>query len=152
MKIFSKNIFFITLAIVLLFGACKEDEYADWKIINEAWLEKHKNDDGFIQTESGLSYKIINMGIIRHPNSSSFIRASYTGKLIDGSTFDSGEYAAGLGNAIPGWQEGIPKIRTNGKMILRVPSSMGYGKTGSGSSIPPHSTLIFEVELHESIN
>jgi hypothetical protein len=60
MKIFSKNIFFITLAIVLLFGACKEDEYAEWKIINEAWLEKHKNDDGFIQTESGLSYKIIN--------------------------------------------------------------------------------------------
>lgn len=152
MKIFSKNIFFVTLALVLLFSACKEDEYADWKIINEAWLEKHKNDAGFIQTESGLSYKIINTGIIRHPNSSSYIRATYTGKLIDGSVFDSGEYAASLANAILGWQEGVTKIRTNGRIVLYVPSSMGYGKTGSGSRIPPHSTLIFEIELHESIN
>ncbi len=152
MKIFSKNIFFITLAIVLLFGACKEDEYAEWKIINEAWLEKHKNDDGFIQTESGLSYKIINLGIIRHPNSSSYINATYKGTLIDGSTFDEGVYEGSLESAIPGWQEGISKIKTNGKMILRIPSSMGYGDTGSGSRIPPHSTLIFEIELHESIN
>lgn len=137
----------------MLLSACKEEEeYADWKIINEAWLEKHKNDDGFIQTESGLSYKIINLGIIRHPNSSSAIRATYTGKLINDSIFDSGEYASSLANAIPGWQEGIPKIRTNGKMILRIPSTMGYGETGSGSKIPPHSTLVFEIELHESIN
>jgi FKBP-type peptidyl-prolyl cis-trans isomerase len=72
--------------------------------------------------------------------------------LIDGSTFDEGEYAGSLESAIPGWQEGIPKIKTNGIMILRIPSSMGYGETGSGTRIPPHSTLIFEIELHESIN
>lgn len=152
MKSISKKIFFITFAFVLVFSACKEDEHAEWKILNEEWLNKHKDETGFEETGSGLSYKIINEGIIRNPNASSFIRATYTGKLIDGTTFDSGTYETSLANAIAGWQEGLAKIRTNGKIILYIPSNLGYGKTGSGLKIPPHSTLIFEIELHESIN
>jgi FKBP-type peptidyl-prolyl cis-trans isomerase len=76
----------------------------------------------------------------------------YTGALAsDGSVFDSsigGEPATfPLDNLIPGWQEGIPGMKVGGKRRLFIPAAQGYGESGSGSSIPPNSDLIFDIEL-----
>jgi len=76
----------------------------------------------------------------------------YTGALAsDGSVFDSslsGEPATfPLGNLIQGWQQGIPGMSVGGKRRLYIPAELGYGASGSGSSIPPDSDLIFDIEL-----
>lgn len=145
-----KAFIFSLLAIMAVsFSACQEDEYADWKIVNDQWLEQHKNDPGFIQTESGLCYKIIHQTNLRQPNNSSLVDVDYVGKLVDGTVFDSGNFENYLYNAIPGWQEGVRKMREGARFIFYIPSSLGYGVDGSGD-IPPNSTLIFEVTLNSS--
>ncbi len=140
---------FITF-IVLLSNSCKDDKYIDWKILNEKWFDTHKTDPGFIQTESGLCYKVIHQGAMRRPNSGSWVKVKYSGKLIDGTQFDSGTYDYYLSSTVKGWQEAIVKMNGGGKYILYIPSELGYGKDGSGKTIPPYSTLIFEVELLDS--
>lgn len=143
---------FLLLLITLALGSCEEDNYADWKILNDEWLETHKTDSGFIQTESGLCYKVIHQGEMGRPNlKDSYITVNYKGELITGTVFDSGQYKAYLFEAIAGWQEAIVKMNVGGKYILYIPSTLGYGKDGSGD-IPPHSTLIFVIELLDSKN
>ena len=143
--------FLVAIILVFSFSSCNDDDiYTDWKILNEKWLETHKNDPGFVQTESGLCYKVIHQGIMRRPNTSSWIIANYSGMLIDSTKFDSGKWDYPLANAIAGWQEGIPKMNGGGKYILYIPASLAYGVDGSGEKIAPHSTLIFEIELLDS--
>lgn len=139
-------------ATALFFTSCKDDKYIDWKILNEKWLETHKSDPGFIPTESGMYYKVIHQGAMRRPNAGSWVVVKYTGKLIEGTEFDSGTYKNYLSSAIKGWQEAIVKMNGGGKYILYIPSNLGYDKDGSGTKIPPYSTLIFEVELIDSYN
>lgn len=142
------TLFSVLVLLVLSVTSCKEDEYADWKILNNAWLEKHKNDTDFKQTDSGLCYKVIHQGYLRHPTSSSNIVVKYKGRLIDGTLFDeSDEYETNLAYMIEGWIEGIPKMQVGGRYIFYIPADLGYGEDGSGSKIPPHSVLIFDVEL-----
>lgn len=80
----------------------------------------------------------------------------YTGALAsDGTVFDSsvdsGQPATfPLGNLIQGWQEGIPGMKVGGKRRLYIPAALGYGASGSGSSIPPNSDLIFDIELFDT--
>jgi FKBP-type peptidyl-prolyl cis-trans isomerase len=144
--------YYIFVALTALFlSSCETDNYADWKLLNEQWLEKHKSDEGFTQTESGLCYKIIHQGILRYPNSSSVVKVNYTGTLIDGTEFESDTYYAYLSVAIDGWQEILLKLRGGGgRCIIYVPSDLAYGEDGSGDEIPPYSTLIFELELVDS--
>ncbi len=153
----TKNILILLGISVLsfLFTSCeKEDKYIDWKVLNERWLEQHKNDPGFKVTESGLCYKIIRQG---NPNdrkatSTSYINVNYEGKLINDSIFDESEqYQNYLSNMIEGWQEGIIKMHTGDIYQFYIPWELGYGEDGSGS-IPPYSTLIFQVELVNSMN
>jgi len=79
----------------------------------------------------------------------------YTGTLTDGTKFDSSvdrgtpfETQIGVGRVIKGWDEGVPGMKVGGKRKLTIPADMGYGAQGAGS-IPPNSTLIFDVELLE---
>lgn len=141
----------LVLMMTVLFSACNENDYADWKILNEEWLENHKNDEGFIQTESGLCYKIIHEGDIRYPNPGSYVEVKYSLQLIDGKVLENGTYARYLSGAIKGWQEGLRKIKGGGRCILYVPASLGYGEDGN-STVPPHSVLIFDVTLVRSID
>jgi FKBP-type peptidyl-prolyl cis-trans isomerase len=142
---------FLILMMTVFFAACNENDYADWKILNEEWLENHKNDEGFVQTESGLCYKIIHEGDIRYPNPGSYVEVKYSLNLIDGKVLESGTYARYLSGAIKGWQEGLRKIKGGGRCILYVPASLGYGEDGT-SAVPPHSVLIFDVTLVRSID
>jgi FKBP-type peptidyl-prolyl cis-trans isomerase len=156
MRYFQKHILILGISLLIL-SACDEDKYGDWKILNEQWLENlketHKDDPDFIVTESGLCYKIIHKGQHATPYSGSYLRARYTGKYITGKSFDSsaGTQPMPLSGTVQGWQEGILKIKNGGRILLYIPYDLGYGTKASGS-IPPYSTLEFDVELLEVLN
>ena len=103
---------------------------------------------------SGLYYIKIQEGNGKPSKPGDLLHVHYTGKLIDGSTFDSSLdrnelFVFQLGNAevIAGWEEGFSKMKEGGKAKFIIPSHLAYGKKGYGKIIPPYSTLIFEVEL-----
>ena len=84
------------------------------------------------------------------------ITVNYEGTLTDGTKFDSSydrdlpfTLIFGVGQVIPGWDEGLKGMKVGGKRKLTIPSEMGYGEAGAGDVIPPNATLIFEVELLE---
>ncbi len=102
-------------------------------------------------TKSGLQYKIVKKGTGKKPKASDKVRVHYTGKLIDGTVFDSsverGEpIEFPLNQVIPGWTEGLQLMNEGSSYILYIPHNLGYGEQPMGA-IPPGSTLIFEVEL-----
>ena len=84
------------------------------------------------------------------------IAVHYEGRLENGTVFDSsfkrGEpivFTLGVGMVIQGWDQGLLGLRVGGKRTLTIPSELAYGERGAGASIPPHATLIFDVELVE---
>src|SRR5690606_41165435 len=103
-------------------------------------------------TESGVYYIETKKGTGKKPSATDVVRVNYTGKLLDGTTFDSNEgqepIEFPLNRVIPGWTEGLQLMREGGKAKLILPSSMAYGPRGGGP-IPPFSPLVFDVELLE---
>jgi FKBP-type peptidyl-prolyl cis-trans isomerase len=123
------------------------------KIEGEAFLEKNRNEEGVVTTESGLQYKIEAEGTGEYPAAENEVEVNYRGTLIDGREFDS-SYKRNettkfpLNRVIAGWTEGIQKIKEGGKIKLFIPYNLAYGERGAqGTIIEPYSTLIFEVEL-----
>ncbi|MDF5678182.1 FKBP-type peptidyl-prolyl cis-trans isomerase, partial [Vibrio parahaemolyticus] len=120
----------------------------------QAFLLENAKKEGVITTESGLQYMVLEKGEGEvHPTATSKVKVHYHGTLIDGTIFDSsvnrGEpISFGLNQVIKGWQEGLQYMVEGEKIRLFVPSTLGYGKSGSGP-IPPASVLIFDVELLE---
>ncbi len=115
------------------------------------FLENNKKNAGITTTASGLQYKIVTTGAGKSPGPNDNVTVHYTGTLTNGAVFDSsvqrGQPASFyLNQVISGWTEALQLMKEGDKWILYIPSDLGYGARGSGQ-IPPHATLIFEVEL-----
>lgn len=106
-----------------------------------------------VTTDSGLQFIEIEPGDGDKPQTGDVVSVHYTGKLLDGTVFDSsvGRQPFGLilgaGQVIPGWDEGIAMLNEGGKAMLIVPPDLAYGERGAGGVIPPDATLMFDVEL-----
>lgn len=116
-----------------------------------AFLDENKKVAGVTELPSGLQYKVINEGTGENPTAEDVVEVHYTGKLLDGTVFDSSVERGQtvkfpLNGVIPGWTEGLQLMKPGAKYILYIPASLAYGDRGTGP-IPGGSTLIFEVEL-----
>jgi FKBP-type peptidyl-prolyl cis-trans isomerase FklB len=118
------------------------------------FLAKNKLNKKITTTASGLQYEVLKEGDGKgKPTASSTANVTYTGKLMDGTVFDSTDKNGGkpielnLSGVIPGWTEGIQLMSKGAKYRFYIPSDLAYGDNGAGGVIPPGAALIFEVEL-----
>ena len=109
-----------------------------------------------MKTESGLEYIEMEAGTGAQAEAGKMVDVHYTGKLQDGTVFDSSvsrgvpiSFQLGAGRVIKGWDEGIALMKVGGKAQLIIPPELGYGDRGAGGVIPPNATLVFDVELVE---
>ncbi len=124
----------------------------DNKTLGREFLEQNAKNDSVVVTKSGLQYMVLKEGTGAKPGPTDKVTVHYTGKLLDGTVFDSsverGEPATfGLNQVIPGWTEGLQLMSEGSKYRLFIPSELAYGSKGAGEQILPNSTLIFDVEL-----
>ena len=120
----------------------------------KAFLEENAKKEGIITLPSGLQYEVITEGNGKKPSATDRVKCHYEGTLIDGTLYDSsikrGQPAIfGVNQVIKGWVEALQLMSEGSKWRLFIPSELGYGAQQAGEMIPPHSTLIFEVELIE---
>lgn len=121
---------------------------------SDNFLTENKSKAGVKTTASGLQYLTTKEGTGKQPQATSVVKVHYTGKLVDGTVFDSSVQRGEpiefpLNQVIPGWTEGLQLMKEGGKATLYIPSNLGYGAQGVPGTIPPNSTLIFDVELIE---
>ena len=118
----------------------------------ELFLANNKKQPGVITTASGLQYKVNTAGTGKTPKANDKVTVNYTGKLVDGTVFDSSiarnEPATfEVSGIIEGWTEALQLMHEGDKWTIYIPSELGYGDQGAGTQIPPYAPLIFDVEL-----
>ena len=134
------------------FEAYQAAQFGPIKAEGEAFLAQNALLEGVVTTDSGLQYQVLTKGESdRRPSASDAVTVHYHGTFIDGSVFDSsvegGEPVSfSLSGVIPGWTEGLQLMAIGDKFRFVLPSDLAYGPEGQ-MGIPPHSVLIFEVEL-----
>lgn len=118
----------------------------------QQFLAENSQKVGVNTTESGLQFEVLTQGTGAIPSRQDTVRVHYTGNLIDGTVFDSsvqrGQPAEfPVNGVIAGWTEALTLMPVGSKWKLYIPHHLAYGERGAGQSIPPYSTLVFEVEL-----
>ena len=116
------------------------------------FLEANKAKEGVKSTESGLQYEVLKAGTGKTPVETDTVEVHYRGTLLDGTEFDSSyknnaPVSFPLNGVIKGWTEGLQLMKEGAKYKFYIPSDLAYGAKGAGQRIPPHASLIFEVEL-----
>lgn len=120
----------------------------------EAFLAAKAQETGVQTLGAGLLYKVLKSGNGTSPTATSTVKVNYEGRLIDGTIFDS-SYRRGepaefpVSGVVPGWQVALKAMKPGDVWEVYVPHYMAYGEAGSGSNIPPCSTLVFKIELLE---
>ena len=145
MTLIFRNLIIATLIILGTFsqlGCSKSSASESDQMISYA----KKNNITYLSDPSGVLYQIITAGNSTKPRLTSTITVTYTGKLMNDKTFDSGTITYPLNNLIPGWQIALPLIGEGGQIKILIPSTLGYGSRGSGE-IPGNSPLYFDVSL-----
>ncbi len=122
--------------------------------VHAAAKEVKKTETKVVTTASGLKYSDLVVGKGASPVAGKRVKVHYTGTLENGKKFDSSvdrnepfSFVIGVGQVIPGWDEGVMTMKVGGKRKLIIPSKLGYGASGAGGVIPPNATLLFDVEL-----
>lgn len=155
-----KYVFGVLAIVMVAFAACKKDSGDKFDAAKQAKIDsaaiqayiKAYNDTttkakiNATRDENGIFYQVLTPGTGTYPTASSTININYTGKFFDGKIFDSGNTNLPLTNYIRGWQLGIPRINTGGRLYLIIPSGLAYGPSGR-AAIPPNTPLIFTVDL-----
>ncbi len=149
----------------LFLSGCKQNNWLDWKVQNELWLDDNLRNEGVKESATGLQYKIIADPTPQdaRPNTTSTIVCDYTAKLINGYQVDGGHAQLDLSNTIVGFAEGCHLIHNNGDIELYIPYYLGYdyqksidndeynaegfGTEGTSGYIPPYSTLIYTIHI-----
>ncbi len=131
---------------------CHGEDGSKNKEAGDAYRAENAKKAGVEVRPSGLQIEITKAGDERRAKATDTVKVHYTGKLIDGTVFDSsverGEpIEFPLNRVIPGWTEGMQLFGVGGKATLVIPPELGYGEYGAGGVIPPQATLIFDVEL-----
>ncbi|MGI8473818.1 FKBP-type peptidyl-prolyl cis-trans isomerase [Pectobacterium brasiliense] len=134
--------------------AVRRDRQQVLAVEGQHFLAENAQKEGVNSTESGLQFRVLTQGEGSIPARQDRVRVHYTGRLIDGSVFDSsvqrGQPAEfPVSGVIPGWIEALTLMPVGSKWELYIPHNLAYGERGAGASIPPFSALIFEVELLE---
>lgn len=136
-----------------------EEESKAATSVNASWFAENAKKEGVVTGENGLQYKVIKEGEGETPTPADTVTVHYTGKLTDGTVFDSSynhKDADGIAKpatfqlkgVIPGWTQGLQLMKKGAKYELYIPSDLGYGpQPPPGSDIPANAILIFEVEL-----
>ena len=134
------------------FKSKKDNDLTDLIEKNKQIIEKISK--GYSETDSGLRYTILSKGDGVSPNKGDMVKVHYKGQLLDKTVFDSSykrnepiEFKIGIGQVIPGWDEGLMLLNKGDKARFVIPSHLAYGESGAGGVIPPNATLVFEVEL-----
>lgn len=120
--------------------------------IGEAFLSENAKREGVKTTASGLQYEVLESGNGAQPTANDRVEVHYTGKLIDGTVFDSSVERGvpatfGVTQVIPGWVEALQLMHEGDQWRLYIPSDLAYGPNGAGGLIGPDTTLIFDVQL-----
>lgn len=122
------------------------------KAAGEEFLAKNGQREEVKTLPSGLQYEVIEEGNGAQPTAADQVEVHYTGRLIDGTVFDSSvdrgvPATFGVTQVIPGWVEALQLMKAGSKWRLFIPSTLAYGPQGAGPVIGPNATLIFDVEL-----
>ena len=135
-----------------------ENESEAIKNLEEGYmfLSDNINNEGIIETESGLQYKILKEGYGGFPSINDEVKCHYHGTLLNGTVFDSSverrqPAVFPVNGVIQGWVEALQMMPVGAKWRLFIPSDLAYGDQGAGGLIGPNATLIFEVELLEIV-
>jgi len=152
----------ILIGFVMILSACSKKaepfDPAAQAATDDASIQayfKANNITNATKDASGLYYRVVTNGTGGYPTATSTITVNYTGTLLDGTQFDSttsrGSFSTaltvnGTAQVIQGWVIGLQHVQTGGRIILYIPSGLGYGPSGSGS-IPANAVLIFTVDM-----
>jgi len=147
----------VVVLIALAFTACKKEEKAQKQEeapAKAAAVKEIKIPDNVMTTGSGLQYVVLKNGDGVQPVKGQQVSAHYTGMLMNGKKFDSSYdrnepivFHVGVGEMIPGFDEGVSTMKVGEKRRLFIPSDLAYGEAGIPGVIPPNATLVFDVEL-----
>lgn len=124
------------------------------KQLGNTFLAANKTKPGFITTQSGLQYKIINPGSGATPTDNSMVKVNYEGSFIDGTVFDKSKdpVTFPINNVIPGWTEVLKLMKPGATFQVAIPPQLAYGDHGVDKAIGPNQTLLFTIHLIEVKN
>ncbi|MGO1242743.1 MAG: FKBP-type peptidyl-prolyl cis-trans isomerase [Sphingobacterium sp.] len=134
------------------FNKAAEQRAEEMKEVESDFFASIQGKPNLKSAVDGLYYEVLREGTGTKPMETDEVTVHYKGSLVDGKVFDNsydrGEpMELGLDRVIRGWQLGIPLMSVGSKYRFYIPSSLGYGERGAGGDIPPHSPLVFEIEL-----